>query len=168
MPENETPSPSLSWGIKRSFIDYIFRMPDGHGSVTDGATLSKTEEFVYEWAESARADDGGTVWKFRGDVRLSGHHGLLYVRIADPWLSLRDNRATVSIADPFDEDGIRIDIATADLGSRDVSGVDSGVGAVWAADPVLLSAEATGLFNDVYREGEEFDPMLVRLPREAD
>ena len=37
--------------------------------------------------------DGDVFLAFRGDVRFAGHHGMLYVRIADPWVVIPDGEA---------------------------------------------------------------------------
>ena len=41
------PPPGLSWGIKRSFIDYIGGLPDGSVSATAGATVSGSSLFCF-------------------------------------------------------------------------------------------------------------------------
>ncbi|WP_345568039.1 HtaA domain-containing protein [Streptomyces plumbiresistens] len=153
-------TPSLRWAIKRSFVDYVFRMPDGGGWVTDGATATEDNELVYEWVRSEATADGGFLWAFRGDVRFSGHAGLLFVRVADPWLSVLGDQATLSVVDPISEDGGRLDLVTVQLAPVETSGD----GTTWAGDPVSLTAAGVGLFNDVYVEGELFAPLMVHLP----
>lgn len=153
--------PGLTWPIKRSFIDYVFRMPDGGGWVTDGATATEDNVLVYEFVSVDEASSGQR-WTFRGDVRFGGHGGLLFVRIADPVLTVVNNLATVSIIDPADEDGHerRVDLVTAELTVLDAP---AGM-ARWRGDPVRLTAAGVPLFNDVYAEGELFDPLTVQLP----
>lgn len=152
--------PCLRWAIKRSFVDYVMRMPDGRGWVIEGATSTESNEFVFEWAGSESADDGSQVWKFRGEVGMYGHSGMLLVRITDPWLTVRGERATLSVGDPLEEHGGRFDLATLELTPADVPSN----GAAWAGDPVQLTAKATSTFNDVYAPGELFEPLLVLLP----
>src|SRR5512134_1772276 len=78
---DELPPLGLSWGIKRSFVDYIASLPDGSVSATDGATVSGTSLFCFSPETSDYDVARGTgVLRFRGDVRLAGHHGMLLVR----------------------------------------------------------------------------------------
>lgn len=163
VPSSETPC--LRWGIKRSFIDYVFRMPDGGGWVTDGATATEDHVLFFEFVSVEATDDGGQRWIFRGDVRFGGHGGFLFVRVADPVLAVVGDQATLSIIDPFEEDSEgRLDLVTVKL-----SRVDGSEGSVvWAGDPVELTAAGVPLFNDVYAEGTAFEPLLVRLPSDTE
>lgn len=160
MPEAEPTNPCLRWAIKRSFVDYVMRMPDGRGWVIEGATATESNEFVFEWAGSESSEDGSPVWKFHGEVGMYGHSGMLLVRITDPWLTVRGDQATLSVGDPLDEQGGRFDLVTVELAPADLSWT----GAAWSGDPVKLTAKATSTFNDVYSEGELFEPLLVLLP----
>ncbi|XTR52439.1 HtaA domain-containing protein [Pseudarthrobacter sp. So.54] len=66
------PAMGLSWGIKRSFIDYITSLPDGAVSATDGATVSDCSLFSFSHgASDYDVARGAGVLRFRGDVRLA-------------------------------------------------------------------------------------------------
>jgi len=154
--------PGLRWGIKSSFVQYIVRMPDGKGSVSHGAMPTESNEFLYEWApstETTQAGDADHVWQFRGDVRFAGHHGMLFVRIADPWMAVRGERATLSVRHPYERDGPRMDLVT-----LDVAPVPSSGGRVWNGTNVRLTEDGVELFGDVYQLGEPFDPLTITMP----
>src|ERR1035437_5545925 len=73
----------LHWGIKKSFLDYVARMPDGRGIFRDGATLADGSIAVFEpdvEAEHPEAADADLFLAFHGDVHFSGHFGMLNVR----------------------------------------------------------------------------------------
>jgi len=142
--------PGLRWGIKRSFLRYIARMPDGACSVTDGADPVDESAFRFESAGDLR---------FRGDVRFSGHHGLLFVRIADPELLVDGTRGTLTVAgDPRDPDGPeRVPLVTFEL-------TDAGDGTT-NGTVVRLTPHGAELFNSVYPAGEPFDDFTIHPER---
>ncbi|MFJ9387786.1 HtaA domain-containing protein [Nocardioides sp. NPDC101246] len=156
-------APGLRWGIKASFVDYVRRMPDGKGSVGDGAVPVGTGDLFYSYdpAASSTGGDGHQVWAFRGDVRFSGHYGMLFVRIAHPRLEVDGSRAVLTIEDPeARQDAPRVPLVTARL--QELPTEDGTI--AWGADQVALTAEGVALFNDVYAEGEPFEPLVVQLP----
>lgn len=148
----------LRWGLKKSFVDYVRRMPDGKGSVGDGAVPVGTGDLFYEH-DAGRS--GARVWAFRGDVRFRGHFGMLFVRVANPWLEIDGSSVVLSIEDPqAREDAPRVPLVTGTLQRLgDQDGTE-----VWGSDDVALTAEGVALFNDVYAEGEPFEPLVVQLP----
>jgi hypothetical protein len=149
----------LRWGLKASFIDYVRRMPDGKGSVGDGAVPVGDGELFYEY--DAAASTAGEVLAFRGDVRFSGHFGMLFVRVAHPRIELDGSTATLTIADPEARpDAPRVPLVTGTLRHLDSQGEVE----VWGSDDVVLTAAGVELFNEVYAEGEPFEPLVVQLP----
>lgn len=161
----ETPPPGerlvhgLRWGIKTTFIEYLRRMPDGRGSVGDGAVPVGTNEIFFEFDPTVEpeVEPGQTAWAFRGDVRFTGHYGMLFVRIAQPWLVVDSGSATLTIIGP---DDIRVPLVTASL----ESGGGRSETAIWISSDVRLTAAGVPLFNDVYQEGEPFDHLVVQVP----
>ena len=164
----EEPPFGLRWGIKNSFIDYVRRMPDGRGWVGDGAMPIGSHEILYapeasEWGPTADGT-GERTWTFRGDVRFSGHAGMLFVQVASPILTVldgSDGTARLTVANPPGSDGPdRLPLVTLRLhrepGPEDVE--------LWSGTDVRLTEAGTALFNDVYAAGEPFEPMTVRLP----
>ena len=154
----------LRWGIKSSFVDYVRRMPDGKGSVGNGAHPVGAGDLFYEYDDEASThatDDELTVWAFKGDVRFTGHYGMLFVRVAHPRLEIRGTAAALTIEDQQAREGApRVPLVTATLqhvATRDGT-------QVWGSDHVVLTADGAALFNDVYLEGEPFEPLVVQLP----
>src|SRR3954469_15758620 len=78
-------------------------MPDGRGFVGTGAFPLGEHEIVFppEAAGRRTAPDGTAerYWTFLGDVRFSGHFGMLSVQFAAPRIDLRGDRGELSIAD---------------------------------------------------------------------
>ena len=155
----------LRWGIKSSFVEYIRRMPDGQGRLGAGAVPVGSLEVLYppERGELHTLDDGSIErsWTFRGEVRFSGHFGMLVVRVAAPALTVRDGMAELSVADPSaQEGGERLPLVTLRLDPQPApDGIE-----LWHGTDVRLTAAGTGLFNDVYPEGEPFESLTVTLP----
>ncbi|MDT9592128.1 HtaA domain-containing protein [Nocardioides zeae] len=153
--------PGLRWGIKQSFLEYIARMPDGRGTVSDGATPTEFNEMVFEPDGVERSDERVSRLRFRGDVRFAGHHGFLFVRLADPWVSIEGDRGALSVLDVHEPDTApRIPLVTFAVSDHQV------VKAVeyWTANAVRLTEEGCEVFNKVYPPGELFDPLVIALP----
>ncbi len=158
----------LLWGIKRSFIAYVRRMPDGQGSIHDGALPLGEDTILFPALETAA--DGATpgagadpdhVWAFRGDVRFRGHAGMLFVRVAAPLITVRGDQAELSIEDPYARaDADRVPLVTL----RVEPGPAPEGGQVWLGSDVRLTEAGSALFNDVYQPGEPFEQLSVYLP----
>lgn len=156
-----TESVGLTWGIKQSFVAYVRGTPGARGSATDGAALVGGDRFHFpaDPAVSAGAA-GGRLLTFRGDVRFSGHGGLLYVRIAHPWLRIADGSGELTVEDLYETPGAeRILLATMRLTRLPASpGLET-----WYGTDVVLSPAGTGLFDDVYGPGEPFDSLTATV-----
>ncbi|MDQ7909339.1 HtaA domain-containing protein [Phytohabitans sp. ZYX-F-186] len=153
----------LRWGIKASFIEYLRRMPGGRASASDGAVPVGTNEIFFAFDPAVRppAEHGQAAWAFRGDVRFSGHFGLLFVRVAAPWIVLDAGSAVLTIAPPHErEDAPRVPLVTATL---ERAGRHAGTEA-WTSTSVRLTSAGAEIFNDVYPEGEPFAPLTVQVP----
>ncbi|PHV66152.1 HtaA domain-containing protein [Williamsia muralis] len=162
MNEDAGPTLGLRWPIKRTFVNYVRGMTDGKGSATHGASVTGSMEFLYENDPGFSSTDE---WRFRGDVRFAGHSGLLFVKIADPRITVvgADGVAELTVVDPYGSD-TRLKLATLRVSPQHrPDGIQ-----MWTGTDVRLSAEGVGLFNDVYQPGEEFDSLeiLQRLPRQ--
>jgi len=160
------PVVGLRWALKRSFLDYIARAPGGRGSLSDGATATELREIVFEpdrWDPPARAQEG-TFYAFRGAATFSGHFGMLFVRIADPWVTIREQHGDLTILDPFQrEGGARLRLATFDVNGHTITeGFEH-----WTAADVRLAPEGCTLFNDVYPAAEPLEPLSIIVPAAA-
>jgi hypothetical protein len=155
----------LRWGIKQSFIDYVRRMPGGRGAAGSGARLVGADEILYEpdpsVPEPAALADGDRFWAFRGDVRFHGHFGMLFVRVAFPWLTLRGEEAELTVEDPDQTEGAaRLSLVTMRLSAQPAT-----VGCeTWNGSDVRLTEAGTGLFNEVYPPGEPFEGLTLTVP----
>jgi hypothetical protein len=166
----DVPVGGLRWGLKESFLRYVARMPDGRCSVSDGADVVGDREFRFEPdGKDVVPGSGAVLHRFRGDVRFSGHHGFLFVRIADPWLEVSGTSGVLSI--PTVVDGVSADgppagrlplvtFALADTGDGAPVGVIRGV-------RVQLTDEGSDLFNEVYPSGEPFEDLTFPLTSPA-
>jgi hypothetical protein len=161
------PAPSglahgLRWAIKRSFLAYVRRMPDGRGWVGEGAVPVGTDEMFFGLdPDNTKTTATGGVWAFAGDVRFTGHFGMLSVRITRPWLHLDGPTALVTVEDPYG------DPAAARLGlvSARVEQVEVREGTqVYLGTDVRLEEAAIGVFNEVYPVGEPFEDFVVQVP----
>lgn len=60
------------------------------GRMAVPARCARQSSYQHDAARSTDGSSGGSrVWAFRGDVRFSGHFGMLFVRVANPWLDRR-------------------------------------------------------------------------------
>lgn len=153
----------LHWGVKGSFMDYIAAMSDSRATAVDGATPTSSNVLVFEPAiqPPPKPEDADLLLSFRGDVRFSGHGGLLFVRIADPWIAVHRGRGVLTVLDPHQPDEKpRLPLARLTLEPQPESdGIQ-----IWLGQDVRLTEEGTGLFNDVYPAGETLEPLAVFLP----
>ncbi|BCB89801.1 HtaA domain-containing protein [Phytohabitans suffuscus] len=173
MTTNEVPSSGgdqpvhgLRWGIKTSFIEYLRRMPGSRGSVGDGAVPVGSHEIFFAFDPTVRPPAGPDqlAWAFRGDVRFTGHYGMLFVRVASPWVVVSAGSAVLTIAPPREpEDAPRVPLVTATL---EPAGRRAGTEA-WVSTSVSLTGAGAALFNDVYPEGEPFEPLTLQVPESS-
>lgn len=152
------PEPSgveLRWSVRASFLGYVAALPDARASVSDGAGLTSDDPQLVVYPEDPDATTSSTL-AFRGDLRLAGHGGLLFVRLARPRIELGTDgdTATLSVDDPRSEDGIgpRLNLVTATL-TRTEAG--------WSGSDVALTDAGVPLFNHVYPAGAPFDPFEI-------
>lgn len=152
---------ALDWTLKRSFVEYIARMPDGRMSVTDGAEVDGTS-FRFRVTSFERSAKGG-IAAFRGDVRFAGHGNLLFVGIADPIVAFSGDEAVVSIQLPASVRGPaeRIDLAKGMI--RAVEYV--GTAERRTIGSPLLTEDGSELFAGVYSAGDPLDDVYFSTPR---
>ncbi|WP_186329057.1 HtaA domain-containing protein [Arthrobacter sp. U41] len=164
-PASASPAPlpplGLSWGIKRSFVDYIASLPDGSVSATDGATVSETSLFCFSPELSDYDVERGTgVLRFRGDVRLAGHHGMLLVRLLDPWVTFSSGSGVLSISTGADGGQDRTAVGFLSPSTPRATGGFL----VWDHVEVVVSPDGSELFDGQYAAGQPMDPLVIRVP----
>lgn len=153
--------PGLYWSINTRFLSYIGRMPDGRCSATDGADLLEGRAFRFapDPAGPKLDETGSGQLRFRGEVRFAGHHGFLFVRVADPWLFVSKGEATLSIA-PQPGESDRLELVRLTL-RRSPHREDGAQLPHLAGTDVRLTAGGSELFNEAYAPGEPFDGLIV-------
>ncbi|MFC9059216.1 HtaA domain-containing protein [Streptomyces sp. NPDC057074] len=149
----------LLWTVKSSFLRYVATMADGRCSVTDGADVVPSDDGGpgrFRFALDGVETEGSVVTaRFRGDVRFSGHHGMLFVRIADPVLAFDDSgRGQLSVTDA--EGTERLPLVELTLNA-------AGDGR-WHGTEARLTEAGSDMFGGVYPEHEPFDDLTLDLP----
>lgn len=141
----------MIWPVKSSLLRYISALPDGALSVEDGAEANPgTGVFVFP---GDPADSSGR--RFRGDLRLRAHGGMLFVRIARPAVEIVDGGGvTLTVLAPG-EGETEGRLALAHLTER----ARTGRAVLYGA---RLSEPGATLFGGYYRPGEELDPVEIR------
>ena len=161
---NTQPPPvGLQWEIKRSFLAYVARSPDGRAGVSDGATATPQNEVLFPLdAESHPPVRGpSTFLAFRGAITFTAHFGMLFVRIADPWVTIQDTLGKLTVTDEAARaGGQRIQLATFTVADHAITdGFER-----WSAADVQLASEGSEVFNDVYQVGEALEPFTIIVP----
>jgi hypothetical protein len=157
-------SREMEWSIKRSLVSYVRGMADGTCTCTEGAEETMPGVFRFSADPGGGFDEKtatGTL-KFQGTLHFRGHHGMLSVVIADPWLECTAEGTLLSIVDParFPDRCRRKGFAT--LGSAALEPDPQGRRLLSWADPnPRLQDWGAMLFHDAYPEGTELDPIRV-------
>ena len=155
------PLTGLIWGIKRSFMDYISGLPDGAVSAADGATVTASGEFCFAPAGSEFDPASGTgVLRFRGDVRVAGHHGMMFLRLLDPWVEFTAGHGVLSICTGDGGGKDRAEVGTL----RTAAPRNMGGFLVWERVEVAVSEAGSELFDGQYAAGQAMDPLVIRVP----
>ncbi|HEY3712063.1 MAG TPA: HtaA domain-containing protein [Amycolatopsis sp.] len=157
------PTYCLRWGVKSSFLGYVARMPDGRAYLGSGATVNDRNELLFPLDAEAAAEDD-LKFAFGGDVRFSGHYGLLFVQIAQPRVYVREGEAELTIVDSESKEPKRVRLATFSLtGPETEDGVDR-----WSATDVRLAPESVDLFGGSYQPGEPLEELTITVPHQED
>lgn len=146
---------SLTWGLRRSFRDYITG-PIARGSISvAGGAGSSGGTFTFPQTGAATQDGGAD---YRGSVRFRGHGGILDVSLADPSVRLEQSgRGSLSAQ----VDGRRITVATLNLAGSARSTTDGTT--AYTNVPATLTADGSSLFryngSSFYPAGTVMDPV---------
>lgn len=152
----------LTWGLKRSFRDYVAGIDDGRETAEEGARI-EARGFFFPLA------DEGEALCFSGRVALSGYNGLLELRIEDPWVERDGEGWVLSIVDPTSRSLPRQRLPLAVL-SEPVIADDGREGRVLRALDARLAPTGARLFDGVYAPGtplEQVELAGVELPSET-
>lgn len=136
---SRTGAGSLSWGLRKSFRDYITG-PIAHGSISvSGGAGSSGGAFTFPQSGAAKGDGGAD---YRGAVNFRGHGGILDLSFSDPAVSIdsaRSGSLTARVG------GRRISVATLNLGAAARS--ESGGATAYTNVPATLTAQGSSLFR---------------------
>jgi hypothetical protein len=158
---SSSPSIGLAWGVKGSFLTYLKHLPDREIYVGEGASVSGDRFHFPAGSEGGEYDVGQDkgLLKFAGDVRFSGHFGMLYVVFHDPWLEIKGRQGTLTVTDPaaLHDHSRRIPLFNLSLPAPVVSPGE----ARWSQISTALRPEGVAMFGDTYAPGESFAPMDV-------
>lgn len=169
-PTDSAPPLGLTWGIKRSFVRYLSFLPDASMSIDNGAEATNGSFFTFKpnGAELDPQTGRGTL-RFTGEVRMSGHGGMMRLQLLNPWITLTPEGATLSVSTPgssgsdSDTTPKGIVLVTLKLPHLD----NMGAGLLWQDVPTFLTTDGAALFNDQYPVGQEMDPLFIHLPAPA-
>ncbi|MDF2420824.1 HtaA domain-containing protein [Trueperella pyogenes] len=170
----------LNWGLKESFRNYVSGdFAKGKWELSDGATGT----FTFPLKDPKQFTPGKyDNLDFAGKVHFTAHHGLLDLAIEQPTVRKGNSgwELVVTVAvNPFDKSKIadalagkiKIDkskIATkrvvlATLSEPEVSGTNDEQTIHFRS--VKLTAEGAKSFANFYKEGQELDPMTIKVTK---
>ncbi|MCE7481200.1 HtaA domain-containing protein [Microbacterium profundi] len=133
----------LEWGIRKSFVTYVERLPDGSVSATGGAVRDGD---VFRLS-GRRLVSGG--WAFDGVLHFSGYSGVLDVTLE----AIRIDGAELSA----EVGGTRITLALLAEPSN-AAGDDESL----RVDAVLFTDDGGAVFGGVYSANTPADPITIR------
>lgn len=157
------PPLGLTWGVKRSFVSYLSHLPDASVSAAGGADIVNGSFFNFAPAggDYDPATGLGTL-RFSGDVRLSGHGGMMRIQLRDPWVSVTEGGMEfgTTLEGPGGLGGDQ-PCTLARLSGQSPQRTEGRL--LWLDVATLLTADGSGIFNDQYPKGQEMDPLFIHL-----
>jgi len=151
--------PGLYWTVKESFVSYVASTAGGAYWHSPEVRVDDTGTFHFPLAQ-AEATAAGWTLRCRGDVRFSGHFGMMFVAVVDPWLTIpaSGTQAELSI-DDVSAPGKRITIATFEPAEP----LPYRGHLVWP--PLVPCIEPAGveLFGGAYARGAQLDPLKIAV-----
>lgn len=160
----EAQTAGLFWGIKRSFLEYVLRLPDADIALGDGAEILDSGLLVFPLAradlEPAEVLRGSL--EFSGRVVISAHGGMLRVDFGSPLLEVHGGQAVLSVTSsgvPGASDGDRLALARLEDCALERAGDEL----LWSSLRVGLAEQGAPVFGGQYPVGQELDPLYVRL-----
>jgi hypothetical protein len=157
------PPEGLTWGVKRSFVRYLTSLPDGAVAAIEGASVLESGFFNFLPDGGSFDPAAGTgALRFRGDVRLEGHFGMMFVQIANPWIEFGPDGGflTVAFGEPADDAAERIPLISFAAAAPQLIGGSL----VWQGLETSLTREGSDVFNHQYGTGQAMDPLSIRVP----
>jgi hypothetical protein len=153
----------IRWPIKATFRSYVERLSDGAVAARDGATVEQDSTSFMVPEPSHEELFSSATFHTEGEVRFGGHGGLLVVPFRAPGVHVdAEGRHVLSIEYPWASTTPepRLEIAVVEWG--DWLEEDDGSKELRSTS-VALTADGAELFNDMYPQGSELDPLTVRV-----
>ncbi|GAB3841443.1 hypothetical protein GCM10028800_00160 [Nesterenkonia populi] len=157
---------TMSWGVRESFRSYI------QGGIAQGDwSLSGTSysggQYVWSGGAGNFDPDAGTgTVGFAGDVRFTGHDGVLDLSISNPAIEVTGPNSAVLTADVLSTsmDGDRIDLTGVTFASISGSITVTGEQISASGASVTLTGAGADAFVGFYEPGETLDPISFTFP----
>lgn len=150
----------LVWGVRESYVNYVRSLPDGTERCSDGAraldNVGNRPAWAFECSETAPADVEPDELRFRGDLRFSGHGGMMFVMILDPWISFTTTGARMTVVDlaAWPDTSVRMTLAESRPGWHQQSGS-------LAEIPLVLHEAGCEVFGNIYPAGTLLSPLHI-------
>ena len=132
--------------------------------MSDGATATYQNEVLFPFDPSVppRIRASETFLAFAGAITFVAHAGMLWVRIADPWVNITGDRGSLTVQYPETPDSqARIEFASFTVAAHEeFDGQER-----WTAEQVQLLSSGLTVFGDVYEAGEALEPFTMTVPR---
>ncbi len=156
---DSTGAGSLTWGLRRSFRDYITGPIAGGSIAVSGGAGSSSGGYTFPQSGGAKGDGGAA---YRGTVSFRGHGGLLDLSFSDPAVSISSpNRGSLTAK----VGGKRITVADLNLGASAKSESDGAT--VYSNVPATLTSQGSTLFDyngsSFYPAGTALDPVTFTV-----
>lgn len=156
---------TLEWGVRESYVRYVAALPDSDITAREQATESVVRgpagrgPWIFPAADEGTGPDGGGTWRFRGDLRFRGHGGMMFVMILDPWITLTDSGAELSVVDvaKWPDTSSRMTVARSPRGASLTSPASPGRQSI----PLELAIDGCLLFDNIYPPGTVMAPAYV-------
>lgn len=156
-PINADADVGMAWRIKASFVDYVSQIAGSTIQTSGGAGVTPGGEYFFALdSQDFHPTNLTGVLKFRGSVDFAAHFGALKLSITDPLISFSEGSGLLSA---IVSAGKRQDLC---ILAPAVPVID-GSTLMFSDVPTFLAPSAEALFNNVYRGGEPFSPVLLRI-----
>ncbi len=166
---------TLRWGVKQSFRSYVLS-PTARGAIepTGGVTMDASG---FSWANGTGVADAATgtaLVAYPGQIRFTGHGGVLDLTIADVRLRIDSATQATIVASTVARDMASgeyatqtgIDLATVAIATpADAAAADVAEGTLTIANaPAVLTEVGAAAFGGFYAAGAALDPVSATLP----
>lgn len=171
----------LTWGVKRSFRNYIINVPISQGTITlsGGVTQTGGAAGIFTWPNGAGtvAPDGTVSVQFEGSVRFLKHEGQLDVTIAKPLITVNpDGTGTITVTHTTPEGTTTPVVAnltsvtttdgtqTLQVSNGNTSNdVDSAVTSLAETGVPVFAGEVYGQYTEFYDAGDPMNAFATTL-----